>query len=185
MNREFLEGLELDKETVDKVMAEHGKAVTSANQELESVTTERDNLKEQVIARDEQLEELKEVDAEALQAKIDELQEENTAQETEYEEKLHQQAFDFKLKEALVDANVRNPKAVEALLDMESIKLDGDKLLNLDDQLEQLKESDDYLFNQEVTEDETKPPTIVNGGNPDGGENNDGDPFAAKLAKYN
>lgn len=184
MNREFLEKLELEKDIVDKIMAEHGKTIGATNQELESVTTERDSLKEQLAERDEQLEELKKVDAEGLQAKIDELQEVNETTRTEYEEKLHQQAFDFKLQEALTGAKVRNPKAVKALLDVESIKLDGDKLLNLDDQLEQLKESDEYLFEQEK-QDDKKQPTIVTGGNPDGGENNDGDPFAAKLAKYN
>ena len=184
MNREFLEKLELEKDIVDKIMAEHGKTIGATNQELESVTTERESLKEQLTERDGQLEDLKKVDAEGLQAKIDELQEANETTKTEYEEKLHQQAFDFKLQEALTGAKVRNPKAVKALLDVESIKLDGDKLLNLDDQLEQLKESDTYLFEQEEPEDK-KQPTIVAGGNPDGGENNDGDPFAAKLAKYN
>lgn len=183
MNREFLEKLELEKDIVDKIMAEHGKALSETNQELEAVTTERDSLNEQLTERDSQLEDLKKVDAEGLQAKIDELQEANETTKTEYEEKLHQQAFDFKLQEALTDAKVRNPKAVKALLDVESIKLDGDKLLNLDDQLEQLKESDTYLFEQE--KEEKKQPTIVTGGNPDGGENNDGDPFAAKIAKYN
>lgn len=183
MNRKFLEKLELEKDVVDKIMAKHGEAISETNQELEAVTTERDNLNEQLAERDEQLEELKKVDAEGLQAKIDELQEVNETTRTEYEEKLHQQAFDFKLQEALTGAKVRNPKAVKALLDVESIKLDGDKLLNLDDQLEQLKESDTYLFEQE--KEEKKQPTIVTGGNPDGGENNDGDPFAAKIAKYN
>jgi len=142
------------------------------------------DLQEQLNNRDEQLEELKKIDAEGLQAKIDELQQANEQTKTEYEEKLQQQAFEHKLHDVLKDSGVRNVKAVKALLDVESIKLDGDKLLGLDGQLEALKESDEYLFQSDEPEDNG--PTIVNPGNPQGsGTNQDNDPFAAKLAKYN
>lgn len=46
----------------------------------------------------------------------------------------------------LLAANVHNPKSARSMLDMDSIKLDGDKLLGLDDQLEALRKSDSYLF---------------------------------------
>lgn len=172
MNREFLEKLELDKEVVDKIMAEHGKTVGATNQELESVTTERDDLKEQLAERDEQLNDLsdKAKDSEELTAEIDRLKDENKTATTDLQNKLDQQAFDFTLEKALSNAKVRNPKAVKALLDTETIKLDGDKLLNLDGQLEELKESDAYLFEEEG---ESKPPTIVAGGNPNGGTSTD------------
>lgn len=46
----------------------------------------------------------------------------------------------------LISANVKNPVPVRAMLDMNAIKLDGDKLTGLDDQLEALRKTDDYLF---------------------------------------
>ena len=61
---------------------------------------------------------------------------------------------------------VKNIKAVKALLDIDSIKLDGDKLLGLDDQLNGLKENESYLFEQEQ---KPNSPTIVAPGNPQGG----------------
>ncbi|PKG30859.1 phage scaffolding protein [Cytobacillus horneckiae] len=150
------------------------------NDKLEDIK----NLKEQITSRDNQLEDLKKVDAEALQQRIQDLQEENSNTKTEYEDKLQKQSFDYALKDALTGAKVRNPKAAKALLDLESIKLDGDKLLGLDAQLNTIKESDPYLFEEEKPSDPT--PQIVAGGNPQGGSagGND-DPFAAKLAKYN
>ncbi|WP_199775443.1 phage scaffolding protein, partial [Microbulbifer pacificus] len=79
---------------------------------------------------------------------------------------------------------VKNVKAIKALLDMDTIKLDGDALKGLDEQLNSLKENESYLFEQEETQPNS--PQIVTGGNPNGGSNNgDDDPFAAKLAKYN
>ena len=43
---------------------------------------------------------------------------------------------------------------MKALLDLESIKLDGDNLLGLDTQLEKLKEDASYLFDEKT--DDTK-----------------------------
>ena len=159
MNREFLEGLGLEKDTIDAVMKEHGKTVNSTKEQLETITTERDELKEQLISRDEQLESLKEkaTGNEDLQSQIQELQSQNEQIKEEYEHKIQQQQFDHTLKDALTNANVRNPKAVQALLDLESIKLDGDKLLGLDDQLKEVKESDPYLFEEEKSDDGPKP----------------------------
>ncbi len=180
MNREELKALGLTDEQIDKVMAAHGKVINTTKEQLDSVTTERDNLKEQIVERDTQLEELKKVDAEGLQAKIDELQQQNETTKTEYEEKLQQQAFDHTLEKTLTGANVRNTKALKALLDLEAIKLDGDKLLNLDSQLEGLKESDPYLFEQEEQNDPK--PNFTTGQHQTKGGNDD--PFTAKLAKY-
>src|SRR5699024_6056714 len=94
------------------------------------------------------------IDADGLQQKIDELQQENENTKQEYQEKLESQAFDFSLEKALTNAKGKNTKAVKALLDTEKIKLDGEKLLNLDDQLEGLKESDPYLFESEENKDD-------------------------------
>lgn len=151
MNREFLEGLGLEKEAIDNIMKEHGKSVNATKHELETVTTDRDELKTQLTDRDKQLEELsaKAKGNEELTAEIERLKNENTTTAADYQAKLDKQAFDFTLDKSLTGAKVRNPKAVKALLDTEKIKLDGSKLLNLDDQLAALKESDPYLFETE------------------------------------
>lgn len=160
MNREFLESLGLEKETIDKVMAEHGKTLNDTKAKADKVDgleTQIEDYKQQLSDRDTQLEELKKVDAEGMQAKIDELQQTNETQKTEYEQKLQQKEFDHKLENTLSNAKVKNTKAVKALLDMDTIKLDGDNLKGLDDQLKALKESDAYLFEQEEPAEPPKP----------------------------
>jgi len=112
------------------------------------------------------------------------LKQQNETVKTEYEEQLEAQAFDHKLENTLSGAKVKNTKALRALLDMDTIKLDGDVLKGLDDQMSALQESDPYLFEVEEEPEPDPTPTIVPSGNPDGGSNPDGDPFAAKLAKY-
>ncbi|GIN08671.1 scaffold protein [Shouchella clausii] len=137
-------------------------------QKFDDINTSLKDLKNQIKDRDSQLENLKTkaTGNEELQQQIQQLQDTNKAIKEEYEAKIQQQAFDHKLESTLSNAKVKNVKAVKALLDLDSVKLDGDKLLGLDDQLESLKEKESYLF-----EPETKPgfPRMVAGGNPDGG----------------
>lgn len=81
-------------------------------------------------------------DNETLQTKV-------TAYETkvkDYEKKIADMQFNYALEGALKSANVRNTKAVKALLNLENVKLDGESIIGLNDQLETLKKSDGYLF---------------------------------------
>ena len=57
--------------------------------------------------------------------------------------------LDNALEVALLSSKARDTKAVRALLDIEKIKLDGDKLTGLEDQIEALKKSHDYMFEAE------------------------------------
>ena len=54
--------------------------------------------------------------------------------------------LESKIDLAINNAKSKNIKSVKANLDLEKIKLDGDKLLGFDDQIKALKESDAYLF---------------------------------------
>lgn len=187
MNREELKALGLTDDQIDKVMASHGKVVNSIKEKADQVDTlesQIEDYKKQLEDRDEQLNELSEKAKgnEELTAQIDELKQQNETTKTEYEQKLQQQAFDYTLEKTLTGAKVRNPKALKALLDLETIKMDGDKLLGLDDQLKTIQESDPYLFEQKQQEEPPKPSFTTGQHQTNGGSD---DPFAAKLAKYN
>lgn len=82
----------------------------------------------------------------------EELQTKVTDYETkvkEYEKKIQDMQFNYALERALKGANVRNTKAVKALLNLENVKLDGENILGLNEQIEALKKSDSYLFADE------------------------------------
>jgi len=101
------------------------------------------------------------VDVQALQKQIADLQ-------AKYDADLSRARLDSAVELTLATRKARNPRLVKAALDMEKIKLDGDTLLGLDEQLEAIKKSDPYLF-----EEEKPGPTVNSGighGNPlDGG----------------
>jgi DNA repair exonuclease SbcCD ATPase subunit len=151
--KELLKKLASGETTVDDVL----KAIDEANQEkvprsrLNDKIDEVKELEGQLKDRDKQLKDLSKQagDNEDLQNQIKQLQQENKQKDDDYQAKLAAKTFDYTLSEALRDAKARNPKAVKALLNTEAIKLDGDKLLGLDEQLKGLQESDAYLFQTE------------------------------------
>lgn len=154
MNREKLKELGLNDEQIEAVMKEHGLSVNEIKEKadkVDGISTQNEDLKQQIKDRDKQLDELgkKAKDSEELTAEIERLKDENKTATQELQDKLDKQSFDFALEKSLGKAGAKNPKAVKALLDTESIKQDGETLLGLDNQLKSLQESDSYLFEQE------------------------------------
>ena len=138
--REFLKGLDFDKETIDTIMAEHGKLLTSAKEEVATANETIKTLQDTVKKFDG-------VDVEKLKQDLADA-------ETKYNTDLSATKLSNALEMALITGKAKNTKAVKALLDTESIKLDGDKLLGLDEQLTKLKADNAYLF-EEVKADDT------------------------------
>lgn len=154
MKREFLKELGLEDEQINSVMSEYGKSVNDIKDKADKVDgleSQITDYKQQITDRDKQLTDLsdKAKGNEDLQKQIQDLQKANDDVAKDWQDKLNKQQFDFALEKAITGEKARNPKAVKALLDTESIKLDGDNLLGLEDQLKALKESDAYLFGEE------------------------------------
>ena len=81
--------------------------------------------------------ELKKVDAATLQAENDQLKKDNDALK-----------LGSKIDLALMSEQAVNVTAVKALLEMDKISLDGDKLVGFDEQITPLKESQKWAFVQ-------------------------------------
>ncbi|KRO16636.1 phage scaffolding protein [Lacticaseibacillus saniviri] len=172
MNRELLESLGLDKEAIDKVMAAHGKAVTelkSKADKADELAAANETLTTQLSDRDKDLKSLKKGagDNEELNKQLSELQSKYTTETQALQDQIASTKLNGALSTALVEAKVRNPKAVKGLLDMDKIKLDDkDQLSGLEDQLQAIHESDSYLFDEGTKQDY----------NPAGGNPSDQDP---------
>jgi len=149
------------KEILKKAGIEEGKldsVIGDINKELpkhfipkdkyNEVAEAKKKLEADIDERDKQLEQLKNAagNSEELKAQIEQLQAENQKAAEEWQAKMAQMQLDFAIEKALAAAKAKNAKAVKALLDLEKVKLDGEQLLGLDDQLKTLKETDPYLF---------------------------------------
>lgn len=151
--KELLEKLAAGESSVDDVL----KAIDDSDKDkvprsrLNDKIAEVKDLEAELQNRNQQLDDLskKASGSDELAKEIQALKDANAQQQADYEQKLQQTKLDAKLTEALTAAKSRNVKSVLANLDVSQIKLDGDKLLGLDDQLSALKESDAYLFASE------------------------------------
>lgn len=151
MDRKFLEAQGVEAEKIDAIMAEHGKTVNPLKQEKESLQSEVDNLKTDISERDTQLEDLqgKVGSEEDLKATIESLKTANKEKDDERKRLLDSQKLDYELRIALNSSGARNERAVKALLDLDTVKINEDgQLTGLKEQLDNLQESDSYLFTQ-------------------------------------
>lgn len=112
---------------------------------------------ESVIAeRDKQIAELSKVNPADLQKKIEELTTQNTEAAQKYQTDLENVKRDALIETALIKSGAVHTKAVKALLDGEKIKLDGDTLKGLDEQLTALQETEKWAFQARQTQAGTK-----------------------------
>lgn len=99
-----------------------------------NIQTEYDNYKKGSITQEE------------YESKVQEIQ-------NQANEKVKQNEFNSKLAIRLMskDINARDAKDIEANLDLTKISLDGENFIGLEEQIKDLKERKDYLFNKEET----------------------------------
>lgn len=161
MKREFLEGLKLEKEVIDQIMAENGKDIEAEKAKVTAAEADRDKYKEQLDTATTELDKFKEVKPEELQATIQKLQADLKAKDDEYAAKEADRLFRDSVKEAITVAGGRNEKAVMALLDIDSLKNSKNQKDDIKSALEALKKDNDYLFS---SEEPIKNPTGPTGG---------------------
>lgn len=105
--------------------------------------------------------------AEELQTKLANAQQEHIAKISEMEKGFNAKRIELEINTALTLSKAKNNKAVSALLDTQSIKLDGDKLVGLDEQLQKVIKDNPYLFDtqqpiQPNTAGRQNTPPVVN-----------------------
>lgn len=116
------------------------------------VNDEKNEYKKQVGERDKQLIDLqgKVKDNEALTQEIEKLKTANSTTAADYEKKLQQIQYDVAINNALKDSKAKDINLIKALLDNDKLKVNGEEVIGLKEQLEAIKKDKDYLFEKEV-----------------------------------
>ena len=186
MTKEKLIELGLTEELATKVIENFGEMIPQGR--FTEVVEEKNNYKKQLEERDKQLSELQKNNSnnEELKAQIEKLQAENKANQENYETNIARLKLDNALDNALNLAGSKNNIAIKALLKMDNIKLDGDKLIGFDEQVAELKKNADYLFKVEETKTPAPAGTTPSNGNTGTAPTSENITLAGALAKeYN
>lgn len=185
MKRDFLKNLGIeDKDIIDKILDENSSDIGRAKGELETYKNKVTELEGQVSAKDSEIATLKTQtgNVDALNQKITQLETDKTNLTNELNTKVSQIQKTHAIENGVRDAKAKNVKAVMALLDMEKITFNEDKLEGLSDQLTALQsgESTSFLFGEVV-----HAPSGTNPSNPNtstGGSAPTGKSFAEAVA---
>ncbi|MCT3574096.1 phage scaffolding protein [Levilactobacillus brevis] len=154
MKRDLLKGMNLTDDQIEAIMKANGVDIEAAKSSLgdvDALKQENDTLKEQLTTRDKDMKALKKQvgDNEDLTKQVTDLQAKYDNDTKALSAQLNQTKLTGALNTALSGAKDRNPKTVEALLDMDKIQLEEDgKLTGLDDQLAAIKKDNEYLFDE-------------------------------------
>lgn len=174
MKREFLTELGLDKEAIDKIMAENGKDIEKHKALTTAAEADRDGYKTQLDGVASKLKAFDGVDLDALRGEIDTLKNDLSTKETAFQAQLSARDFDAILTTAVTEAKGKNAKLIKAALDVDTLKASKNQKEDVAAALKALRESDAYLFDETKTTDPT-PAKVSTGGthNEDGTKSTD------------
>ena len=149
MKREFLKGLNLEEEVIDKIMSQYGEDI----EKYKAQADELEKLKKDLKNRDEQLETLKTSTAniDDLKKQIETLQTQNKKEADKYGAQLRQLKINNAVEKALTGAKAKNQKVILPLLSEFLTKAqigDDGNVYGLDEQIKKLAadESTSFLF---------------------------------------
>lgn len=143
MKREFLKKLGIeDGSIIDAILDENGTDLERERSKYEDYETIKKNLN----TAETTLKGYEGVDIAEITKERDDLKKQIKTLQEDNAKALYEVKLEHAIGAELTKAGARNSKAVKALLDMEGVKLEDDKLIGITEQLEKLKTDSGYLF---------------------------------------
>lgn len=188
MNKENLLKLGLSEEQAEKVLSANAEQLKGfiPKSRFDEVNNTKKQLEKDLKDRDVQLENLKNSsgDVETMKQTIENLQRDNKVAKDNFEAELAKFKLESAIDTTLLGSNVINTRAVKALLDMDKIKLDGDVLIGINEQIEALKNAEDSKMLFKVTETKQKEPNFSGVKPGEGNTQNSTGESAGKIKTY-
>lgn len=197
MTNEFLRGLNLDEEIIQKIQAENGKDINAAKTkmqtQIDALNSNVSDLQGQLSERDASIATIQEQlkDAQGSKTKFNELQETLNTMRTQYENdktswqaKLDKQQYEFLAKETLNGVKFSSNAAKENFyrkLIEKNLPVENEKLLGFEDYLTAIKAEDPGAF--VVEEPNNNPPPTFS--NPNNNNNNQQPPAGDSAFGFN
>lgn len=145
MKRKFLEDLGLEADVVEKIMIESGKETTASKAKVDDLTEQLAVKEATITDKNNKIAELEKVDVEAIKKQA---REEGFAEGSKEIEVFKKQSA---LDKALQGYKAKDTSILTKMLDMDKVKF-NDKfeiVEGLEEQVNTLKESHDYLFDSD------------------------------------
>ena len=163
MNREELskievEGKNLPKEVIDKIMELNGNSINELKKENEKLKTEKEGLETQLTEANSKIEGFKEVDVDKIKAEVDEWKEKYETDTQKLKDSLTQKDYDYKITELANGLKFSSNGAKKSFINdlkEKGLKLEDNNLLGFDDFVKSYQETDPSAFIKEDSKQET------------------------------
>ena len=185
MKRKFLEDLGLEKEVIDKIMAENGADIEAEKAKTLEATTKLEDINKQLETANDTIKDLKKSnsDNEELQNKVKTYEEDIKTQKADYEAKIRNLTLDAAIEKALTGAKAKHTDLISTKIDKEKLIIGEDgKISGLDEQLTGLKETYKDLFEEDNQQD--PPPEFSKGTEGGKGEDIQINSLGSALSAY-
>ncbi len=149
MKRKFLEDLGIEKEAIEKIMAENGTDIERAKGDAEALRT-------QLNETQEKLKSFEGVDVAELQGKITNLTNELATNKADFEKQIADRDFNDLVKGIAGEYKARDIKAVMPFLDVETLKSSKNQDKDIRAAFDGIVKEQSYLF-----ESDKKVPYVV------------------------
>lgn len=166
MKREFLRGLGVEEDVIQKIIDEHHEGLQSYKEKAEKIDSLKEQLEtanKEIKTRDNQIEELKNNvgDNDELKQELEKYKEQNA----NYDQKLKDVQLNKAIEVSLAKEKAIKPEQVIKLIDKDNLEVDDNgNVKGLDDYMSEFKKENEHLFEQ------SKP----SGRTPDGGKSVNG-----------
>ncbi|MFO3716116.1 phage scaffolding protein [Anaerococcus cruorum] len=155
MKTEELKELGLSDEQISGVFKLRGLEVEQSNaikQALEAEQAENKALRNQIETANNQIKEFKDLDIDSIRKTAEDYQNKFEESENKRQREIEDMSLSHAVDLGLIKAGAKNTKATRALLDYEALKQSKNIDSDLENQINNLKESDSYLFKSEEQE---------------------------------
>ncbi len=149
MKREFLEELKLEKEVIDKIMAENGKDIEKYKSEAETLKSSSEQQKTQLEAANKQIESFKGMDIEGIKKAADDYKVKFEEAEKNHKAELDKITYNStaeRFVDSLKPKDSLSKSAIIAEFTKKEFKLDGDTFQGAKEWAEQFKKDNSSHF---------------------------------------
>ena len=155
MKREFLanldigEGAHLSDAAIDAIMAEHGRDITTNQNTIQTLTTERDGLKTQLAEANKTIKSYTDMDIDGIKRSVTDWETKYNKDTKDLKDQLDAATYGFGVERAVANIKFTSEgakKSFMADLKAKKLQLQDGKLMGLDDFVKTYKESDPGAF---------------------------------------
>ena len=159
MDRKFLkelkvEGLEegLPSEVIDAIMKEYGTSVQAKDQKIETLTTEKEGLSNQLKEANDKIKGFADVDVDKLKQEITDWETKYNTDTENLKNEISKKDYDFKINDVIKDLQFSSNGAKKAFMEdlkAKELKFEDDKLVGYTEFLKSYQENDPDAFKKE------------------------------------